>query len=628
MPEEKPKTIKLDKEQKKEILSALSDLRAAVKEEKEHPKTVADKMAARLAEDPKQGIFSALAGSLKERGSERAADFKKALDPVNIVKRLTGGSKLASVLTGKALGRSPEEIRQLAGLPAPEKQEETSSPEQLSLFPEKASGPTEFAPSGFGGLETLTRILSSIALRVDQIAGAMGAKPKFEKASQRYKVKGRFVATAPAQAAEAGMAEAQNYLLGAEKSADKNPIQVIADSTQKTAELADQLVQTDAAQLKLFEKEEQSRDVASGQAEEDKMEAQRKLAALARGGTSTSPERVAGVGGQESGESGGLISNILGAAAAYKTAKGAVKGGWSVAKKLGGKFLGKLGMGAAAGATAAQVLEKGSEGTAKVIGTETAKGAAKADATTATKSAIKKKIASAIAKRIPKAMLKAVGKSIPVIGGALGIGLAIDRLVRGDFVGAGLEAVSGLGSAATAIPATAALVAKDVYQDVYGIPPEEDPMAPQRMTEIQDATLQAATEFVEGKADTEKPEAAPETEDIPEGLEPTPSSPELVQEPNVEDWAQDVAQRQEALGMRTIEPGDFEPISSRTQGRTLDEISKDTERSKEFGLGSSGGGSTVNNNTVVKTSKPTTVVMPGVPVRSTDLSFQRASGFI
>ena len=95
-----------------------------------------------------------------------------------------------------------------------------------------------------------------------------------------------------------------------------------------------------------------------------------------------------------------------------------------------------------------------------------------------------KLISESIAKRLPKAALKAAGKSIPGIGALIGLGAAAVSLAEGDKVAAGLEAVSGLGSAATAIPATAALVAKEVYEDVYGIKPEDDPEAGARLTEV------------------------------------------------------------------------------------------------------------------------------------------------
>lgn len=99
------------------------------------------------------------------------------------------------------------------------------------------------------------------------------------------------------------------------------------------------------------------------------------------------------------------------------------------------------------------------------------------------------KITESIAKRLPKAALKATAKSIPGIGLLVGAGGALAALSNGDVVAAGLEAVSGMGSAITAIPATAALLAKEVYEDVYGIKPEDDPEAGTRLTEIKDKVV-------------------------------------------------------------------------------------------------------------------------------------------
>ena len=99
------------------------------------------------------------------------------------------------------------------------------------------------------------------------------------------------------------------------------------------------------------------------------------------------------------------------------------------------------------------------------------------------------KITESIAKRLPKAALKATAKSIPGIGLLVGAGGALAALSNGDVAAAGLEAVSGMGSAITAIPATAALLAKEVYEDVYGIKPEDDPEAGTRLTEIKDKVV-------------------------------------------------------------------------------------------------------------------------------------------
>lgn len=125
-------------------------------------------------------------------------------------------------------------------------------------------------------------------------------------------------------------------------------------------------------------------------------------------------------------------------------------------------------------------------------------------------------IGESIAKRLPSAFGKALGKSIPFIGAAIGVGEGVSRLMEGDVVGAGLSAVSGLGSAATAIPATIALLANDVYQDVYGVSPLSDPLSGERMGEIKSKVEEETQKFFESKA--EKPEATEEKK--PETIPP------------------------------------------------------------------------------------------------------------
>jgi hypothetical protein len=72
-----------------------------------------------------------------------------------------------------------------------------------------------------------------------------------------------------------------------------------------------------------------------------------------------------------------------------------------------------------------------------------------------------------LAKQLPKMLAKGVLKSIPYVGALIGIVFGIDRLIKGDVPGAGLEVVGGVGSLATAIPATAYQAARDLYGEYY-----------------------------------------------------------------------------------------------------------------------------------------------------------------
>lgn len=101
---------------------------------------------------------------------------------------------------------------------------------------------------------------------------------------------------------------------------------------------------------------------------------------------------------------------------------------------------------------------------------------------------------------IAKSLGRTVLKSIPFIGAAAGLGFALDRLVRGDVVGAGLDLASGLGGPFTALPLMAATIARDSYADVYGVQPEQDPESPKRLVEIKTATEDLIKETMIGQA--------------------------------------------------------------------------------------------------------------------------------
>lgn len=110
--------------------------------------------------------------------------------------------------------------------------------------------------------------------------------------------------------------------------------------------------------------------------------------------------------------------------------------------------------------------------------------ATKSGAVQVASAAMIKKLAGPI---VAKGLGRTVLKSIPVIGTVAGLGFAAKRLLEGDPVGAGLDAVSGLGSAMTAVPAFIASVARDVYTQVFGVHPEEDPNAGTRLAMVTEA---------------------------------------------------------------------------------------------------------------------------------------------
>ena len=186
------------------------------------------------------------------------------------------------------------------------------------------------------------------------------------------------------------------------------------------------------------------------------------------------------------------------------------------AKSLGGKAMESVGLKAAATVP----------GALTPFGEVGAKRAAAAGAETAGKEGVAALIKKSIAKRVPKAVASAVGKSIPFLGAAIGVGFALSRLMDGDVVGAGLEAVSGIGSFATAIPATVALIAKDIYEDVYGIKPESDPLVGERLGIIQSETEAAVKAEFSNKVGEEEKKGGDKKGNAPEETK-VPGAPEL-----------------------------------------------------------------------------------------------------
>ena len=72
-----------------------------------------------------------------------------------------------------------------------------------------------------------------------------------------------------------------------------------------------------------------------------------------------------------------------------------------------------------------------------------------------------------LARELPKMLAKGLLKSIPYVGALIGVVFGIERLIKGDVPGAGLEVVGGVGSLATAIPATAYQAVRDLYGEYY-----------------------------------------------------------------------------------------------------------------------------------------------------------------
>ena len=112
-----------------------------------------------------------------------------------------------------------------------------------------------------------------------------------------------------------------------------------------------------------------------------------------------------------------------------------------------------------------------------------------------------KKIAGPL---ISKALGSTTLKSIPIVGAVAGAGFALNRLVQGDPVGAGLDLASGLLGPFTAIPALVASIVRDSYSSIYGVQPEQDPDAPKRIGELKTAVEDLIKQQISPQVDVKK----------------------------------------------------------------------------------------------------------------------------
>lgn len=134
--------------------------------------------------------------------------------------------------------------------------------------------------------------------------------------------------------------------------------------------------------------------------------------------------------------------------------------------------------------------------------------ASAASAKTAIGTGIIRKLATPI---LEKAIGKTVLKSIPIVGAVVGLGFAAQRLIEGDVVGAGLDAVSGLAGPLTAVPALIASVSRDIYSSVFGVQPEDDPNFGTNIGKVTDSVKDIAEDMIKGQIENSpvKPQQPP-----------------------------------------------------------------------------------------------------------------------
>jgi hypothetical protein len=166
--------VELGKETRKDILAALKGIKNQIQVSARRENTAADVAAEHIASGG--GPLGALGAAVSFKAGKAVSSFKNRFDPLAIINRLTGGSKLATVLAGKLMGRSEKSIRSRAGL-QPVMEE---SPSQMMDQGPQGSPTQDVVTQGTDKkqivlLEAMVRSLAWIAAHISHIALKMDA---------------------------------------------------------------------------------------------------------------------------------------------------------------------------------------------------------------------------------------------------------------------------------------------------------------------------------------------------------------------------------------------------------------------------------------------------------------------
>ncbi len=543
----KPQQVSLSKDSKKEIVDALRDIRKAIQEDDRKQQTFSENIADSLTSG--SSFIQSIREAVRTESSKESAKIRKALDPLEIVKKMTGGSKLATALAGKAIGRSNENIRKSLGF---------SVQAPVSPEPAPSVGTPPLASSVGSGeaiplLEQIAKSVAITALRVTDIADKLKASKKVsldENGRLRDKVSGKFMSASQAKEVTRQselLQSIRDSLLGIRKDdAAREDRKTDAERAAHAHDLRKPTVQVNAKGQEIVkpippQKEEGgvfqgllgsfanaaltvTGFAAAVAAILHPIEAFKTgLALVNKGIEAVKSTFEFFTKGKETVKAVGHVGEGL--VGALKTTEDVVKGEGVVSKtiaagsRIGQKIFAKkpsevhvptkevTKLAGQEVEGTAKALTKGTEHVAEAgvkAATELPKPVAKEAAKVATKPTVakagKEQINKILSKRLPKAFGGAtVGKLIPGIGAAIGLGFAVSRLVKGDVMGAVLEGISGFGGAATAVPAIVAQLVRDVYEEYYHKFPEQDPLVAQRLPELTEIVKNRAANWLSGK---------------------------------------------------------------------------------------------------------------------------------
>ena len=170
----------------------------------------------------------------------------------------------------------------------------------------------------------------------------------------------------------------------------------------------------------------------------------------------------------------------------------------------------------------------------EMLGFSSAKAKENNPGATAEGAGAKQRIREVARPLVAEAVEKAGISDITVTSSKGGIVGAITNLLSGDPEGAGVDNASGMDNVVRALPALVDSVSRDVYYGVYGVYPEQDQMAGDRLPEVKNVvndliTSQLQTSIQQERESTAQVESKPTPTPSMEAqsLEESPSAPQV-----------------------------------------------------------------------------------------------------
>ena len=218
---------------------------------------------------------------------------------------------------------------------------------------------------------------------------------------------------------------------------------------------------------------------------------------------------------------------------------------------------------------------------------------------TSLKGKISKVAKPIVAKSVEAAGLEGLTVSLDPGGG---IGAALKNLLRGDVAGAGVDNASGMDNVVRALPSLIDTISRDVYYGVYGIHPEQDSIAGERLPVVKNTVKElvqqqlqravVAKDEKEIKAES-KPTPTPSME--AKSLEQSPAAPQVSGAPSAtpapatDTGGGDAAPAGGSAPSPAMEPADPPSAGGAAGGATPEPPADDMNISPDVASGAGGG---------------------------------------